>query len=432
MISNVAPANGQRDRIPPPPLCQRGARGDCLRLIEEPRLEKRGFFDLQGTSRYLHSCALTPPQRAGIAAHCAVQAPRLLAFGALFLLLGAASLSCGKKGPPIVPGSVIPEAVTDLEAAPHGKNVSLAWTKPRKNTDGTLAVDISGFIILRGEVPPSAKGDKCECEHQAVGRVDLDDPKPGEVEGNRIRFEDRGGGLYPGGLPHGRTYSYKVAAVTKRDYKGKASKAVVVALDLPPGPPSGLSAAPGEDTAALTWTAPPSEAGRAAVSGYLVFRTSEREAREIQVSPEPVRDPAYTDLHLSPGLRYTYSVAAVASARPPWHAGERSASVSVVTIDKTPPSPPQGLKAEAAGGRVRLSWSPSPEEDTAGYHLYRSDGAGGRSRKIATASTGQTTYEDKTVRPGVTYVYTITAFDRAQPPNESPPSSPAKVSARRK
>ncbi|MBI3393168.1 MAG: fibronectin type III domain-containing protein, partial [Nitrospirae bacterium] len=219
-----------------------------------------------------------------------IQAPRLLAFGALFLLLGAASLSCGKKGPPIVPGSVVPEAVTDLEAAPHGKNVSLAWTKPRKNTDGTLAADISGFVVLRGEVPPSAKGDKCECEHQAVGRVDLDDPKPGEVEGNRIRFEDRGGGLYPGGLPHGRTYSYQVAAVTKRDYKGKASKAAVVTLSLPPGPPSGLSAAPGEDTAALEWTPPPAEAGRAPISGYLVFRTSEKEAREIQVSPEPVRE----------------------------------------------------------------------------------------------------------------------------------------------
>ena len=40
--------------------------------IEEPRLERRGFFDLQGTFRYLHSCALTPPQGAGIAAHCAV------------------------------------------------------------------------------------------------------------------------------------------------------------------------------------------------------------------------------------------------------------------------------------------------------------------------------------------------------------------------
>jgi hypothetical protein len=40
---------------------------------EEPRLERRGFFDLQGTFRYLHSRALTPPQGAGIAAHCAVQ-----------------------------------------------------------------------------------------------------------------------------------------------------------------------------------------------------------------------------------------------------------------------------------------------------------------------------------------------------------------------
>ena len=163
---------------------------------------------------------------------------------------------------------------------------------------------------------PERRGDKCECEHQPAGRVDLDDPKPGEMEGNRIRFEDRGGSLYPGGLPHGRTYSYQVAAVTKRDYKGKTSKAVLVALTLPPGQPTGLSAAPGEDTAALKWTPPATEEGRAAVSGYLVYRSSEKYAREVLVSPEPVREPAFTDIHLSPGLSYTYSVAAVAGRGP--------------------------------------------------------------------------------------------------------------------
>ena len=42
--------------------------------VEEPRLERRGFFDLQGVWRYLHSCALTPPQGAGIAPHRAVHA----------------------------------------------------------------------------------------------------------------------------------------------------------------------------------------------------------------------------------------------------------------------------------------------------------------------------------------------------------------------
>lgn len=402
MISDVTPADGQPDQIPPFPPLTKGGRGGILqRGTRGDRMQT-------------------------------IRAPRLLAFGALLLLLSAIVASCGKKGPPIVPGSVVPEAVADLEAAPHGRNVSLAWTKPRKNTDGTLAVDLSGFIILRGEVPPGAKGDKCECEHRPAGRVDLDDPKPGEVEGNRIRFEDRGGSLYPGGLPHGRTYSYQVAAVTKRDYKGKTSKAVLVALTLPPGQPTSLSAAPGEDTAALKWIPPATEEGRAAVSGYLVYRSSEKDAREVLVSPEPVREPAFTDIHLSPGLSYTYSVAAVAGAKAPWHASERSASISLVTIDKTPPSPPRDLKATAAPGRARLSWSPSPEEDVAGYRIYRSDEAGGRSRKIATAAAGQTAYEDKTVRAGVTYIYTVTSFDRAKPPNESPPSSPAKVSVRKR
>ena len=85
--------------------------------------------------------------------------------------------------------------------------------------------------------------------------------------------------------------------------------------------------------------------------------------------------------------------------------------------DNIAPGAPTGLQATAPDGtHVQLQWTASPDSDTAGYRVFRSD----LSTAIATVTT--TTYTDDTVTPATTYGYFVVAFDDAAPPNESGPT----------
>jgi len=97
--------------------------------------------------------------------------------------------------------------------------------------------------------------------------------------------------------------------------------------------------------------------------------------------------------------------------------GRPSARIAATPRDVTPPSPPTNLVAIPSEGVVRLSWTPSPETDVAGYIVYRAPATGGFER-IGSVDVPATTYLDRTVARG-TYRYVVTAQDRAARPNES-------------
>lgn len=73
---------------------------------------------------------------------------------------------------------------------------------------------------------------------------------------------------------------------------------------------------------------------------------------------------------------------------------------------------------------VRVTWAASTDSGSgvAGYRIYRDGGAA----PVATVS-GGTTHVDDGLAPATVYSYTVTAFDRASPANESAPSAAATV-----
>jgi fibronectin type 3 domain-containing protein len=74
---------------------------------------------------------------------------------------------------------------------------------------------------------------------------------------------------------------------------------------------------------------------------------------------------------------------------------------------------------------VEISWSPSSEEDLAGYRVYRIAPPGEPPVKIGELSPSQTSFKDPAPKPGVINAYTLTAFDKAG--NESAGSNPIQV-----
>jgi hypothetical protein len=105
--------------------------------------------------------------------------------------------------------------------------------------------------------------------------------------------------------------------------------------------------------------------------------------------------------------------------------GRSTLRLAATPRDVTPPSPPGNLVAIASEGVVRLSWSPSPEPDVAGYVIYRAPVGGGFER-IGSINVPGTTYADRTVPRG-TFRYVVTAQDKAARPNESARSNEVRV-----
>jgi hypothetical protein len=104
--------------------------------------------------------------------------------------------------------------------------------------------------------------------------------------------------------------------------------------------------------------------------------------------------------------------------------------VCVTPRDMFPPAAPKGLSVVAGDGTMKLSWDANAERDLAGYLVLRGEAPGETLQPLAPAPLAGTSFEDKTVKPGVRYVYAIVAVDNATPPNRSAPSPRVEETAR--
>ena len=203
---------------------------------------------------------------------------------------------------------------------------------------------------------------------------------------------------------------------TARDAAGNSTTAtpVVVTVDAPPDtiPPS----IPGTLTAqvvssseiALNWTAATDNVG---ITGYDLFRNGAFMATTTTTS--------YQDANLAPLTTYTYTVTARDAAG---NESMPSPSVSATTLappDTTPPSIPTGVTGTMVStSAVALSWEASTDNvQVAGYHVMRNT--------VLLATTSTSSYQDSGLSAGVTYTYTVEAYDQAG--NTSGPSTPVSL-----
>jgi fibronectin type 3 domain-containing protein len=108
--------------------------------------------------------------------------------------------------------------------------------------------------------------------------------------------------------------------------------------------------------------------------------------------------------------------------------GDATAPVCVTPRDIFPPAAPKELSLLLLDGAIELVWDAGTEPDIAGYIVLRADAPGDNLRPLTPSPVGETTYRDTGVRPGVRYVYAVTAVDRAG--NRSPESARVEGTAR--
>jgi chitodextrinase len=162
--------------------------------------------------------------------------------------------------------------------------------------------------------------------------------------------------------------------------------------------PGGVTAvAAGPTSANLSWNASTDNVG---VKDYLILRGG------VQVQTTTATN--FTDVGLSPGQIYTYTVRARDAAN---NVSASSATQQVTTPtvpnDTTPPSTPTNLLATAvSSSAIKLNWSASSDNVGVAGYVIRRDGA-----QIATVA--NISFTDSCLASNTTHTYTVSAVDAA-------------------
>ena len=93
--------------------------------------------------------------------------------------------------------------------------------------------------------------------------------------------------------------------------------------------------------------------------------------------------------------------------------GQATPAQCIVLEDKFPPAAPDSLASVAAAGVINLIWDANDEPDLAGYLVLRGEAPGATLTPLMTEPIQGTSWADRTVTPGVTYVYAVVAVDKS-------------------
>lgn len=339
----------------------------------------------------------------------------ILYFAALLLLAALALTGCGRKGNPVIPGSIAPEMVTGLKARPAPGKVSLTWSAPTKTTEGSRLRNLTMFIVQRGEVAEGTKPEDCSCTYKAIQTIDMESPAPAVIREGKVAFDDVT-------VKNDTTYAYRVIAVNRYDRESRPGAPVVARPSVPPAAPTNLAAEADENQIRLSWQAPAtSEDGSPLtdLKGYNIYRSPAKGTEGALINQQLVKGTSFTDIGLETGKSHYYQVKAVDNLTPPWSESKPSNVVAAAPEDRTPPKPPITLIAVPTAKEVRLTWEPNREKDLAGYRVYRSTTPGQGHQPVTPAPIGINSYADTDVKPGTSYYYVVTAVDNSPRANES-------------
>ena len=340
---------------------------------------------------------------------------RLAGAGIAVLLLCLIFPACGRRGAPLPPKATSPAAPSDVRAEARGNAILISWIRPTRNEDGSPLRDLQEFRILRASGPSEA-GALGPLVPQAV--VWADNPSNALVQDSTYIYRDEGGAQ---GLQVGTRYRYRVEAANARGAVGTTSGEAIIEFTPTPPEPTGLTAMPGDGVVDLTWQAPvPANA----VTGYNIYRATPPGPFGPQpINARPVTETTFRDAGVKNDALYAYVVRSVSTARPPWRESADSNQAQVTPQDFLPPAPPRGLAAVPSQGAIGLTWIANTEPDLLGYVVYRRALPAVTAERLTESPVPGTTFTDRTARPGVTYLYSITAIDRSAHANESAPSA---------
>jgi hypothetical protein len=353
--------------------------------------------------------------------------PRAAAAALLLVLTGAAG--CGQKGPPLPPLRPVPAALGDLRAERTADRITLQFTVPATNRDGSTPPAIDRVEIHAMTVPAATP----------VTREQLLDPK-NLVATIRVRPADAA--APPGASPDPTAAPGAAASHVEQrrpdqeppsmvrhyiaaGYAGRRRGAETAMVSVPLSsavPVSGpLVFANDETTLKLTWQAP------AAGLAFRVYEVASGTGAATLLNAQPITTTELTT-PVAFGRERCFAVRTLQVTGRVTLEGGLSEPQCVTSADTYAPAAPTKLVATPTDGAVELIWSESPSADIAGYLVLRGDNPNAILQQLSREPVTEAKFRDTTARSGVTYTYSVIAVDKSG--NRSEQSNRQEVTAR--
>lgn len=373
-----------------------------------------------------------------------------------------AAISCGKKGDPLAPLRLVPDAPTGFSARRLGPDVHLRFVVPSKNLGAEGAVDIDRIEIYAVSIPPGAPAPpntQFLVPEHVVGTVQVRPAdasgEPGEAVADPATPDTRPAPGEPATFveplttemlnppavatpvpaaaatpatspgPASGTRIYAVRGVSRGGRPGAPSPRLTVPLVPAPDPPSSVEVSFTATSFVVSWVPPLSTVG----GPTLLFNVYRAESPAVPLTAEPVAMASADVPGVEFGVERCFSVRTIQQVGGVPLESETSAPACATPRDTFPPAPPEGLTGVATPGLIALIWDASPEADFGGYLVLRGEAGGDTLQPLTPEPIRETSYRDTTVTPGVRYVYAVVAVDRATPPNRSAESGRVEVTA---
>ena len=153
-------------------------------------------------------------------------------------------------------------------------------------------------------------------------------------------------------------------------------------------------------------------------------------AAPVPLNPKPLDVTTFARDGAEAGKEQCFVVRSVAAVGTAMIESNPSDPICVTPRDTFPPAAPKNLQGVGSTGVINLIWDANTEGDFGGYLVLRGEAPGDTLQPLTPQPIKETRYQDRTVKPGVTYVYAIVAADRAAPPNRSAESNRVQETAR--
>lgn len=350
--------------------------------------------------------------------------PALVLIAAVLL----ASQGCGKRGPPRAPIRSLPLLAREVQVRQIGEQVIVTAAIPRERADGTptrpeTTVRVlrmpAGVTFMPGAVSPRYLMSRFTKEANALVTLtgaDRDRAAPG----GRLEYAD--GTALAGASGPGTRFLYAVEVSDRPGRRGTISMPIAIEVAPAPAAPVGLRLEGAEGEVRLVWE------GAGSGVRYNVYRTGGGDSgpAERPLNAAPIDAAQYLDRTFRYGETWVYTVRAVATSATGTRESAPTNAASITPRDVYPPRGPTGLAVAVEGRVIKVYWFPNDEADLGGYRVYRRQKESEEFAMIEVVDAAATSFGDGTVLPGVRYDYRVTAIDRADPPNESPPSDEAR------
>ena len=392
---------------------------------------------------------------------------------------------CGKKGPPLPPFVRVPGVVSQITARRVGDDVVVNLALPAQNIDQSVPVSLGRvevFGYTSRTAPPSTRFAEVA---RLVATIDASDGSTASIVRDTLSADELVAGppLPRVAAPTARIPTappvdpatplkryYLAVAYSETGRAGPPSAVVEVALTPLPDAPEDLRVTYDAEAVTIRWTpsgglvgflfdkallppaSPLDDGPSVAEAGtlppgptrYNVYRDPVTQVDAATVAgktpavsppaplnPMPLDGFTFTDPLRSDGQRHCYAVSAVRGPAQRQVEGRPSMSACVTTIDIFPPARPTGLSPIAAEGTISLVWEANTDRDLQGYLVWRGEEGSETMTRITDEVVKETRYTDQDVKPGVRYVYAVTAVDNQSPqPNVSAESERVEVTGR--